>query len=133
MNRRHMIIVLIAFALSPCAGAAPKESPRTADASGTWAVTVAFFKGDIKQTFVLKQEGERLSGTCTGGTRDGKPQSVTGTLSGVKVALEVETFREGKNVKALYDGALDGGTMRGMMRWSNDPPDRVYSWTAVRP
>lgn len=48
--RTQLLTATLALILSAPAVAGQKDSARGSDVSGTWGVSVAFTKGDIKQT-----------------------------------------------------------------------------------
>ncbi len=54
------------------------------DISGTWEITIERASGPVNDTFVVKQEGEKLSGTYTGLFGEYK---VVGTLKGNKAVF----------------------------------------------
>ena len=78
------------------------------DISGTWAATVQTTAGNGSPTFVLKQDGEKLTGTYTG-TFGNAP--VTGTVKGNDVTLEFDV----SGTKVKYTGKTDsaGTKMEG--------------------
>jgi hypothetical protein len=71
-----------------------------ADLSGTWAATVQTSAGNGTPTFVLKQDGEKLTGTYAG-TLGNAP--VTGTVKGSDVTLEFDV----SGTKVTYTGKID--------------------------
>jgi hypothetical protein len=76
-----------------------------ADISGTWDATVQTSAGNGTPTFVLKQNGDQLSGTYTG-TLGNAP--VTGTVKGSDVTLQFEV----SGTKVTYIGKVDSGGMK---------------------
>ncbi len=95
-----MRTILIGLASAACLFAA--------DVSGTWQGKVETDMGSGAPVFVLKQEGERLTGTYSG-TLGEAPLS--GTVKGQDVTLEIEV----QGAKIVYTGKLDadGKTMKG--------------------
>jgi len=96
------------------------------DISGTWAFSVNLEGGpqNIKNTFVFKQEGEKLIGDSSGGFPEGK---VTGTVKGNKVEFSVE----GKNklVRINYTCTIESPTkMSGALEFPKGPG----KWTATK-
>ena len=87
MKYQLLIIFLLGLSLGTAGAGA-----RAADISGRWAFSVNLEGGpqNVPMTFVFKQEGEKLSGTQSGGSGE---QKVTGTVRGDKVVFSVE----GKN------------------------------------
>jgi hypothetical protein len=75
-----------------------------ADISGTWSAAVQLDAGSGTATFVLKQNGETLSGTYSGalGTAN-----VTGTIKGSAVEWSFENADAGK---CVYKGTLEGAS-----------------------
>lgn len=61
------------------------QSQTKIDLTGTWLVDVQTDMGSGNPTFVLKQEGEKISGTYSGSLGDAP---VTGTLKGNVLHLE---------------------------------------------
>jgi hypothetical protein len=79
-----------------------------ADVSGTWNANVETDAGSGTPVFVLKQSGEKLSGTYSGALGEAK---VSGSVQGGDVVIEFEV----QEMKILYTGKLDaaGQTMKG--------------------
>jgi hypothetical protein len=84
------ILAVIFFALNVFA----------ADLSGTWNATVQTTGGNGSPTFVLKQEGEKLTGTYAGTLGNA---AVTGTVKGDDVTLEFDV----SGTKVTYTGKID--------------------------
>jgi hypothetical protein len=78
-----------------------------ADISGTWNAQVETDAGNGTPKFVLKQEGEKLTGTYSGALGEAR---VTGTVKGQDVTIE---FNAGGAI--IYTGKLDdsGKTITG--------------------
>lgn len=74
--------------------------------TGTWVVDVQTDMGSGNPTFVLKQEGEKISGTYTGSLGE---SSVTGTLKGNVLHLEFSI--QGNLIK--YDGTATATSING--------------------
>ena len=70
-----------------------------ADISGTWIANVTTDAGSGTPKFVLKQEGEKLTGTYSGALGEAK---VTGSVKGQEVTIE---FNAGLAV--IYVGKVD--------------------------
>jgi hypothetical protein len=73
------------------------------DISGTWIMTVQTDAGSGSPTFVLKQDGEKLSGTYTGQLGD---SPVTGSLKAGVIHLEFSI--QGNLI--TYDGKVASAT-----------------------
>jgi hypothetical protein len=87
MKYQLLIIVLLGLSLAPAgAGSA------AADISGTWKGAIdrpGNSYGPLDIRFIIKQEGEKLSGIYSDGTKIG-PQKITGTVKGNKMAFSWE-------------------------------------------
>jgi hypothetical protein len=75
---------------------------RAADISGTWSASVELDAGSGTATFVLKQDGDHLSGSYSGALGEAK---VTGSVKGDDVEWTFETEDAGK---VVYKGKLQG-------------------------
>jgi hypothetical protein len=71
-----------------------------ADLTGTWSTAVATDAGSGTVTFVLKQDGEKLTGSYSSEYGDA---TVSGTITGSDVTIEFET----SGIKAVYKGKID--------------------------
>jgi hypothetical protein len=111
-----LVICGLAFTDVPASAAA-------AGITGTWEVTLHTpDAGDIPATYVLKQDGEKISGTYHG-LRG--PGDITGTIKGNDVVLIVtvpgqRTGRlSGKLMSATkMSGTVTGWSSNGSMPWS---------------
>jgi hypothetical protein len=74
------------------------------DVSGTWSARVELDAGSGTATFVLKQEGDHLSGSYSGALGEAK---VTGSVKGDDVEWVFETEDAGK---VVYKGKLEGAS-----------------------
>jgi len=124
MKYQLLIILLLGLSLGT-AGAGASAT----DISGTWAFSINLEGGpqNVKNTFVFKQEGEKLTGDSSGGFPEGK---VTGTVKGNKVEFSVEgKNRSGESVRINYTGAIESLTkMSGTLEFPKGPG----KWTATK-
>lgn len=84
--------------------AALAQSP--VSVSGTWNMTVQTDAGSGSPTFVLKQEGEKITGTYTGQLGE---SAVTGTIKGNVIHMEFSI--QGNLI--TYDGNASATEMEG--------------------
>lgn len=77
------------------------------DISGIWKAEVMTDAGNGSPTFVLKQDGEKLTGTYSGALGEAK---VTGTVKGREVTIQFDA-----GAPIVYVGTLDeaGKTITG--------------------
>jgi hypothetical protein len=123
MKYQLLIILLLGLSL----GTAGVGAGAT-DVSGTWDCFVNLEGGqqNIKNTFVFKQQGEKLTGTQSGGLGE---HQITGTVKGNKVVFGYEGKREGQALKITYTGAIESPTkMTGTLEFPKGPG----AWTATK-
>jgi hypothetical protein len=97
------VVVALIVVLSGSIGLADQK----ADISGTWILAQDMGSRQGMQTFVFKQQGERLAGTANNGNGD---QKVTGTVKGDKAVFSFEATREGRTLKGTYHGTIESAT-----------------------
>ena len=124
MKYQLLIILLLGLSLGT-AGAGASAT----DISGTWAFSINLEGGpqNVKNTFVFKQEGEKLTGDSSDGFPKGK---VTGTVKGNKVEFSVEGKNgNGESVRINYTGVIESQTkMSGTLKFPKGPG----TWTATK-
>jgi hypothetical protein len=80
---------------------------QAADITGKWTAQVPGRDGQTReQTFTLKVEGEKLTGTTSG--RNGDVPITDGTIKGDALAFTVVMNFQGADVKILYKGTVAG-------------------------
>jgi hypothetical protein len=121
MKYQLLIIFLLGLSLAPIGSRAGAT-----DISGTWDCSVNLEGGpqNIKNTFVFKQQGEKLTGSQSGGLGE---RQITGTVKGNKVVFGYEGKREGQTLKITYTGTIESPTkMTGTLEFPKGPG----KWTA---
>jgi hypothetical protein len=108
-------------------GLASIELPAAAaaDITGTWEVTIHYPPpdGDYQATYVLKQDGEKITGTYHGMYG---PADVTGTITSVDVVLSVTVHGS----TAHFSGTVSSATkMGGTVTGTSDQPRK---WSAEK-
>jgi hypothetical protein len=82
-----------------------------ADVSGTWIFDVETSAGSGTPTFVLKQNGEKLSGTYSGALGAAE---ISGTVKGNQIRIEFIVNLGGDSGKVVYTGTIESPTrMKG--------------------
>jgi hypothetical protein len=81
-----------------------------ADISGNWEAKVETTAGSGTPSFVLKQEGEKLTGNYTGALGQAP---LTGTVKGDAVEFSFEVSPGGEKVKVVYKGTVKSPTSMG--------------------
>jgi hypothetical protein len=125
MRNRHRAIrllsalIVLAFLASAAAIAIAEKTP--AQVAGTWKVSAAGDAGNIEQTVVFTQDGDRLAGLFTGVHQSG---TVEGVLDGTAIKFSVK----GGGVFIKYTGDVTTDTMRGTLISQG----KNGTWTARR-
>lgn len=76
------------------------------DVSGKWNMKVETTAGSGSPVFVLKQQGDLITGTYTGQLGEA---AVKGTLKDKEIRLEFKA----NEIAVVYTGTVDGNTMKG--------------------
>ncbi len=84
-----------------------------ADLTGTWDVSVQTPQGSGTPTFVLKQDGNKLSGDYEGAFGKSK---VAGTVDGSNFTIE---YTMG-GTKIVYAGTIEGDKIKGTAKFGPD-------------
>jgi hypothetical protein len=82
-----------------------------ADITGTWKGTAETPNGTIERTFVLKQDGEKLTGE-TISQRTGKSELKDGKVQGDKVSFSIDMNFQGNDVRINYSGTVTGDEIK---------------------
>jgi hypothetical protein len=86
---------------------------QTANVSGNWKLTLETPNGPASPSLVLKQEGEKLTGTYKG--RFGEAP-LEGAVKGKDIKFTVKVNAQGQEFVIEYSGAVEGDTMKGKVK-----------------
>ena len=111
-------LVLLLSAIALCGSALAADSP--ANVAGTWKVSVTGGAGSAKQTIVIQQDGNKISGTFKGPRQTA---TIDGTVDGSNIQFHVK----GK-IPLDYTGTVDGDSMKGTLTGKGKKGD----WVAAR-
>ena len=89
---------------------------QSTNVTGNWKLTIETPNGTGNPSLVLKQDGEKLTGTYKG--RFGDSQ-LEGTVKGKEIKFTFKVNAEGQEVKVEYAGAVDGDTMKGKAKYGD--------------
>jgi hypothetical protein len=104
MNSRRILVVL---ALLVGVGVVAQA----ADVTGKWTAQVPGREGQTnEQTFNLKADGEKLTGTVSG--RQGDTEISDGKVKGDEVSFNVKMSFQGNEMKMVYKGKLSGDELK---------------------
>lgn len=122
---------LVSFTIVIC-GLVSMELAASATAvniTGTWEVTIYYQPddNDYSATYVLKQDGEKITGTYHGMYG---PADVIGTIKAEEVVLSVTVNVRDRPQTAHFSGKLTSATkMSGTVTGTSDKPRK---WSAER-
>ncbi|MCC6857669.1 MAG: aminotransferase class V-fold PLP-dependent enzyme [Bryobacterales bacterium] len=90
----------------------PKPAPAApaANLAGRWNVDMEFFSSRSRHSFVLEQNGNRLSGMHKG---DFSVREISGTIEGDEVKLQSTVRLPGDAIPCIFSGKLSGDTISG--------------------
>ena len=100
-----------------------------ADASGTWKASMETPNGTMDNTFTLKVEGDKLTGTITMGQMGEAPIS-EGKVEGDNVSFAVVREFNGNQFRINYKGKVSGDEMK--ITGEVAGMDRTFEMTAKR-
>jgi hypothetical protein len=110
MKKKAFSLVLLAFILISFNSTLFAQS---ANASGTWKATIETPVGTFKYTFLIQQDGEKLSGKIINESDNGKKEVdlKEGKINGDAVSF-VELFSmQDDEIKITYSGKILGNEM----------------------
>jgi len=126
--KKHLSLVIVIGLIGSLFGVASLHAQAT-DISGTWVFSVNMARGGFEETFVLTQQGEKLSGTYKGLFGE---KNLTGTVKGNRAVIEVEVVRDRQTVKATYTVTIESAAkLSGILEYIGDPDHPRGWWTAV--
>lgn len=114
--------------------AAPVPVKNGSDAAGTWAVRFFTDAGPLQGTMKLSRDGEKLTGTWSGGLGEGKPISGTWHDGHIDLRFDGEWPNDGRDgapgpVSAHLEGWIDDASGKGRMQVAGRTDGR---WEAQR-
>ena len=118
-------LVSVVMAICALVSVGLPASAVAADITGTWEVTIHYSGGDHrKSTYVLKQNGEKVTGTYDGLLG---PADVTGTVKGNDLTMSV-TVQSLTTITAHFSGKLTSATkMSGTVTGTSAAPSEKWS------
>ena len=112
MKKFLALITLLTLACSLMAQEGQKPDAKAANVAGNWTMTLEMSMGTGTPTLVLKQDGEKITGSYTGryGTF-----ALEGTIKERAIVFTFTMTAEGESVPMTFTGdvAADGQTMKG--------------------
>jgi len=124
-----MLLACVCLAAVPVyAQEAPKPEVKSEkiDVTGTWDMTVESPQGALEVTAVLKQEGEKLTGTQASQMGE---VALEGTVVGNEIKYTINIDAGGQQMSIVFAGKVEGDTMAGVFDFGGMG---TASWTAKR-
>ena len=116
-----MVVFALAFMFTLVASA------QDAKVAGKWESTFTTPQGDTRTaTFTFKQDGNKLTGTISGGMGGETP--LEGTVKGKEVKFTVTRQTPNGEMKSEYTATVEGDTMKG----SVESPRGKRDWSATK-
>jgi hypothetical protein len=120
---RHSALILLA-SLTVSAAAAP---PEPVDVTGNWQMTVESPQGNTAHpSMVLKQDGEKLTGTYRGRMGESK---LEGTVTDNRIRFSVTLKFQDQPFTIIYSGVVEQDTMTGTAQFGEAGSGK---WSAQR-
>ena len=111
---RKYIIATITIFTATFTLAVLAAGAQTTNVSGNWKLTFETPNGPAGPSVVLKQEGEKLTGTYKG--RFGE-SPLEGVVKGTEIKFTVKVNAQGQEVLVEYAGTVDGDKMKGKVKF----------------
>ncbi len=113
--RKHIITVITIFT-AVFMIAVLTAGAQSKDVSGNWKLTLETPTGSGNPSMVLKQDGEKLTGTYKG--RFGE-SPLAGTVKDKDIKFTVKVSAQGQELQIEYTGAVEGDTMKGKVKFGD--------------
>ncbi len=113
---RKYIIAAITIVTAVFMLAVLTAGAQSTNVSGNWKLTLETPNGVANPSLVLKQEGEKLTGTYKG--RFGE-SPLEGAVKGKEIKFTVKVNAQGQELQLEYTGAVEGDTMKGKVKFGD--------------
>jgi hypothetical protein len=114
--RKHIINAMTIFTAAFLLAATLTVGAQSTNVSGNWKLTLETPNGTANPSLVLKQDGEKLTGTYKG--RFGESPLV-GAVKGKEIKFTVKVNAQGQEILLEYAGAIEGDTMKGKVKFGD--------------
>ena len=114
--RNHIITAITIITAAFLLAAALTVAAQSTNVSGNWKLTLETPNGTANPSLVLKQDGEKLTGTYKG--RFGE-SSVEGAVKGKEIKFIVKVNAQGQELLLEYAGTVEGDTMKGKVKFGD--------------
>lgn len=110
MHKTRKLLIAVIFV----SAAVLVVAAQAKNVSGNWKLTIETPNGTGTPSLVLKQEGEKLTGTYKG--RFGEAP-LEGTIKGNEIKFTVKVNAQGNELAIEYAGTVEGDTMKGKVKF----------------
>ena len=114
--RKHIITAITITTAAFLLAASLTVGAQSTNVSGNWKLTFETPNGAANPSVVLKQEGEKLTGTYKG--RFGE-SPLEGAVKGKEIKFTVKVNAQGQEFLLEYAGAVEGDTMKGKVKFGD--------------
>jgi hypothetical protein len=114
--RKHIITAITIITAAFLLAAALTVGAQSTNVSGNWKLTFETPNGPANPSVVLKQDGEKLTGTYKG--RFGE-FPLEGAIKGKEFKFTVKVSAQGQEIQLEYAGAVDGDTIKGKVKFGD--------------
>jgi len=114
--RKHLITTITIITVALLLAAAPAVGAQSTNVSGNWKLTLETPNGTANPSLVLKQDGEKLTGTYKG--RFGE-SPLEGAVKGKEIKFTVKVNAQGQEILLEYAGTVEGDTMKGKVKFGD--------------
>src|SRR5262245_66303207 len=112
--RKPIITAITIIAAAFLLAAALTVGAQSSNVSGNWKLTLETPNGAANPSLVLKQDGEKLTGTYKG--RFGEAP-LEGSIKAKEIKFTVKVNAQGQEFKLEYAGTVEGDTMKGKVKF----------------
>jgi hypothetical protein len=113
--RKHIITAITIFT-AVLMLAALTAGAQSKNVSGNWKLTIETPNGPGSPSLVLKQDGEKLTGTYKG--RFGEAP-LEGTIKDKDIKFTAKVSAQGQEFQIEYAGTVEGDTMKGKVKFGD--------------
>ncbi|MBO0724222.1 MAG: hypothetical protein J2P52_01370 [Blastocatellia bacterium] len=114
--RKHIIAAITIITAAFLFTAVLTAGAQTTNVSGNWKLTLETPNGAANPSLVLKQDGEKLTGTYKG--RFGE-SPLEGAVKGKEIKFTVKVNAQGQEFQLEYSAAVEGDTMKGKVKFGD--------------
>ncbi len=100
-----------------------------ADVDGKWNATVTTGNGEFQMTYMLKADGEKLTGTMS--SQMGELQIKEGKINGNDASWVMVLERNGNTMRIMHKATVNGGEMK-IKAVPEGAEDRTMEFTAKK-